>query len=90
MYMHTYGGPWRDWTPDDVRSLKALANRHGAAPAPFDIVVGGKPRDADWEKDRTLIRSLAEAGATWYVEYLPPNELEVMRTRIERGPLRIS
>jgi alkanesulfonate monooxygenase SsuD/methylene tetrahydromethanopterin reductase-like flavin-dependent oxidoreductase (luciferase family) len=26
MYKHTSGGPWEDWTPDDVRSLKALAD----------------------------------------------------------------
>ena len=90
MYMHDYGGPWRDWTPDDVRSLKVLVDEDRSASDPFDIVVGGRPRDDDWEKDRALIGSLAEAGATWYVEYEPPNELEVIRERIERGPLRIS
>ena len=76
--------------PGATGRLKALVDEHRAATAPFDIAVGGRPRDDDWEKDRALIGSLAEAGATWYVEYAPPTELDVMRTRIERGPLRIN
>lgn len=74
MYKHTYGGPWEDWASDDVRSLKAFIDRQRTASTPFDIALGGRSRDDDWEKDRALIRSLAEAGATWW---------------IERGPLRL-
>ena len=91
MYKHTYGGHWQDWTPDNVRSLKALVDSRRAASTPFDIALGGRHRDDDWEKDRALIASLAEAGATWWIEYLPPQMggLEEMRACIERGPLRI-
>ncbi|HLF28744.1 MAG TPA: hypothetical protein VJG32_20640 [Anaerolineae bacterium] len=31
----------------------------------------------------------AFAGATWWIEYLPPDEYQGMRACIERGPLRI-
>jgi len=91
MYKHTFGGPWEDWTPDDVRSLRAMADRQRTASAPFDIVLGGRMRDDDWDKDRALIKSLAQAGATWWVEYVPPDVggLAEARACIERGPLRI-
>ena len=91
MYKHTFGGPWQDWTPEDVRSLKSLANERRGSARPFDIVLGGRMRDDDWEKDRALIRSLAEAGATWWLEYLPPEVggLSEFRARVERGPLRV-
>jgi alkanesulfonate monooxygenase SsuD/methylene tetrahydromethanopterin reductase-like flavin-dependent oxidoreductase (luciferase family) len=91
MYKHTYGEPWKDWTPDDVRSLRAFIDGQRAASTPFDIALGGRPRSEDWERDRALIRSLAEAGATWWIEYLPPGMggLDAMRACIERGPLRI-
>ena len=90
MYKYTYGGPWEDWTSDDIRSLRAFIDGQRAASTPFDIALGGRPRSEDWEKDRALIRSLAEAGATW-IEYLPPvtGGLDAMYAGIERGPLRI-
>jgi alkanesulfonate monooxygenase SsuD/methylene tetrahydromethanopterin reductase-like flavin-dependent oxidoreductase (luciferase family) len=75
--------------PDDVRALKAFVEDHRSTSEPFDIALGGSPRRDDWEEERAYIRSLAEAGMTWWVEYVPPDDLEVMRARIERGPLRI-
>jgi hypothetical protein len=35
------------------------------------------------------MRSLADAGVTWWVEYVPASELEAMRTSVRRGPPRI-
>jgi len=35
------------------------------------------------------MKSLAEAGVTWWVEYVPAGELEEMRESVKRGPLRI-
>ena len=57
----------------------------------FDIVVGGNRRDDAWEKARELARSLAEAGATWWGEYIPldTGDLDTVRACISRGPLRI-
>jgi len=77
------------WTPADVQTLKSSIESQRTASTPFDIALGGRRRGADWEKERKLIRSLAEAGATWWIEWVPPAELDVMRTCIERGPLRI-
>jgi alkanesulfonate monooxygenase SsuD/methylene tetrahydromethanopterin reductase-like flavin-dependent oxidoreductase (luciferase family) len=81
-------------TPADVRALRELIeSRRVAQPAgsvhtPFDIVVGGHERRVDWEEERDFIRSLREAGATWWVEWLPPGEVGEMKRCIERGPVR--
>jgi alkanesulfonate monooxygenase SsuD/methylene tetrahydromethanopterin reductase-like flavin-dependent oxidoreductase (luciferase family) len=76
--------------PDDVRALKTFVEGHRLSPGPFDIVVGGSPRRDDWEEERAYIRSLAEAGITWWVEYVPPDDLDLMRACIKRGPLRVA
>lgn len=90
MYKHPGKGVSEGHTPDDVRALKAFVDSRRAASTPFEIALGGASRGEDWEQERARIRSLAEAGATWWVEYLPPSlgGLETRR-RIARGPLRI-
>jgi hypothetical protein len=51
--------------------------------------MGGDKRGEDWEADRARIASLAEAGATWWFEYVPPADLVTMRAAVARGPLRV-
>jgi alkanesulfonate monooxygenase SsuD/methylene tetrahydromethanopterin reductase-like flavin-dependent oxidoreductase (luciferase family) len=75
------------WTPDDVRALRALVERDRPG-APFDVALGGDKRGDDWQAERARIGALAEAGATWWVEYVPPAELAAMREAVARGPLR--
>ncbi len=91
MYKHTFGGPWEDWTPDDVRAFRALVDHERGASASFDIALGGRHRYEDGEAERVLIKALAEAGATWWVEYLPPQigGWDEFHTALLRGPLRI-
>ncbi len=73
--------------PEDVRALKALvASRRGTS-AGYDISVGGSRRRDDWDEERAYIKSLAEAGSTWWIEYVPPDDLDKMRACIVRGPL---
>jgi alkanesulfonate monooxygenase SsuD/methylene tetrahydromethanopterin reductase-like flavin-dependent oxidoreductase (luciferase family) len=77
-----------DWTPSDITALRAAVA--GQRPLDgFDIAVGGRARAADWEADRALIASLAQAGATWWVEWIPPADRDTMTAAIERGPLVI-
>ncbi len=75
--------------PDDVRDLKTFIEDNRATSGPFEIAVGGHPRRDDWEEERAHIRSLAETGITWWMEYVPPDDLEAMRACVERGPLRV-
>ncbi len=91
MYKQPTSGPWEDWSAADVRALRAMATQQRGANAPFDIALGGRHRGEDWDKERNLIKALAEAGATWWVEYLPPEMggLADLRAAITRGPLRV-
>jgi alkanesulfonate monooxygenase SsuD/methylene tetrahydromethanopterin reductase-like flavin-dependent oxidoreductase (luciferase family) len=71
-----------EWTPEDIRGMRAHLGPQR------DIAVGGRARAEDWSADRALIGALAEAGATWWVEWVPPADYETMRNAIARGPLR--
>jgi alkanesulfonate monooxygenase SsuD/methylene tetrahydromethanopterin reductase-like flavin-dependent oxidoreductase (luciferase family) len=81
-----------DMTPAEVQDLKSFVEKRRAnSTTPYDIALGGRHRDEDWEKDRALIKALGEAGMTWWIEYLPPTVYGVdeMRACVARGPLRI-
>jgi alkanesulfonate monooxygenase SsuD/methylene tetrahydromethanopterin reductase-like flavin-dependent oxidoreductase (luciferase family) len=82
-----------DWslTPADIQRLRADIAAQRASATPCEIVLGGNERDDDPEVTRALMRASAEAGATWWSEYVPPSigGLDVMRERIAGGPLRI-
>jgi len=75
--------------PEEVRELRALVQSWRTASGQFDIAIGGRERGADWDQERAMIRSLADAGATWWLEGVEPADLDVMRASIKRGPLRI-
>jgi alkanesulfonate monooxygenase SsuD/methylene tetrahydromethanopterin reductase-like flavin-dependent oxidoreductase (luciferase family) len=77
--------------PDDIRTLRALVQSQRGSLAGYDIAVGGSSRRPDWEEEREYIRSLAEAGVTWWIEYIPPDSgaVETVRGLIARGPLFI-
>ena len=79
----------RDWTPDDLHAFRAAvaALRPAEAP-PLEIIVGGRERQPDWAAERALIASLADAGATWWQEWIAPTDLATTRAAIARGPLR--
>lgn len=70
-------------TADDVGRLRAMAGNR-----PFDIVVGGAPRATDVDAERAHIRAVEKAGATWWVEWIPPGDRDTMRHSVDRGPLR--
>jgi alkanesulfonate monooxygenase SsuD/methylene tetrahydromethanopterin reductase-like flavin-dependent oxidoreductase (luciferase family) len=79
----------RDWTPDDVRTfLATVADLRPPGAGAFDMAVGGRERHADWQAERALIKDLSEAGATWWVEWIPPSDRTTAETAIARGPLR--
>jgi len=79
-------------TPDDIRILREYVQSQRGSLQGYDIVVGGSQRRANWDEEREYIRSLAEAGITWWTEYIPPDagDLKVVQGFIKRGPLFIS
>jgi hypothetical protein len=74
-------------TPEDVYQIRATIERERAGSGPFDLVVGGDERREDWEEERSVISSLAEAEATWWLEWVPAAGFGEMRRTILRGPL---
>jgi alkanesulfonate monooxygenase SsuD/methylene tetrahydromethanopterin reductase-like flavin-dependent oxidoreductase (luciferase family) len=84
--------PDEEFSPQDVRKLAAAAKQQRQPGAPFDIAVGHAAWqvDKDREAERAHIAALAEAGATWWSLYVPPDTEPVMRKLIANGPLRIN
>lgn len=80
-----------DMSPDDVRTLAAFVARERGTLDGYDIAVGGRARRADETAERAHVRALADAGATWWGEYLDPvvGDAAAMHAYIARGPLRI-
>jgi alkanesulfonate monooxygenase SsuD/methylene tetrahydromethanopterin reductase-like flavin-dependent oxidoreductase (luciferase family) len=78
--------------PEDIRTLRNFVQGRRGSLQRYDIVVGGSPRREDWEEEREYIKSLFEAGITWWTEYIPPDagDLETVRGLIKRRPLFIS
>lgn len=91
-YKETGDGSWQDMTPAEVSALRSEIEQQRTLAAPFDLVIGGRQRATDWEKERALIRSLAEAGLTWWGEYIEPAQLvdiPACLAYIRQGPLFI-
>lgn len=88
-YKLTDTGEWEDFTPEEVQDLRERIGSQRTSSAQFDIAIGGRRRREDWELERSYIRSLAEAGATWWMEGCPAADLDAMRAAIARGPLRV-
>jgi alkanesulfonate monooxygenase SsuD/methylene tetrahydromethanopterin reductase-like flavin-dependent oxidoreductase (luciferase family) len=82
LYRRADGDEFVRMSPDDVRDLRARAGDR-----PWTIAVGGSGRGQDAEAEREHIRSVAEAGADWWVEWVPPASRDAMRTAVARGPL---
>jgi alkanesulfonate monooxygenase SsuD/methylene tetrahydromethanopterin reductase-like flavin-dependent oxidoreductase (luciferase family) len=69
---------------DDVRDLRARAGERA-----FDILAGGWGRLKDPDAERERIRAVADAGATWWGEYIGAADRRAMRRAVGRGPLRV-
>ncbi|MFG3556627.1 LLM class flavin-dependent oxidoreductase [Micromonospora sp. NPDC047557] len=79
---------WADFTPDEVRDLVAALPPTRADGQPFDVAIGGRRRRPDERAERSYLRELAAAGATWWLEYVPVGDPAAMRAAVARGPLR--
>jgi alkanesulfonate monooxygenase SsuD/methylene tetrahydromethanopterin reductase-like flavin-dependent oxidoreductase (luciferase family) len=78
-------------TVGTVRAIKEYVQENRAATTPFDIVWEGVTPGDDPEEAASLVRPVAEAGATWWIEsrWTPPNEPEDLLRRIRQGPPRV-
>jgi len=83
-----------DMTPDDLRAMKTYIDERRTLTAPFDIIMEDETPGDDPEKAAAIVRPLAEAGMTWWLEAVwgtPETNggIEGMRARIKQGPPRI-
>jgi hypothetical protein len=88
LYKETHGGPWQDMTAQEVRALREMVEQQRGTAEAYDIAVGGRRRGEDWQHEQALIHTLAVAGATWWVEWVPPADRQTMRAAVQQGPLR--
>ena len=84
-------GAFADPTPADIAAIKAYIAERRAETTPFDIVMEGLTPGDDPARAAAIVRPLAEAGATWWIEsmWTEPNEVDDLRTRIRQGPPRV-
>ncbi len=94
-------GKMSEMTPDDLRAMKAHADENRTLTSPFDIVMeNGTPGDNP-EQAAAIVRPLAEAGLTWWLESVwavrdEQGEIadmattEHIRARVKQGPPRIA
>src|SRR5579872_6401938 len=83
-----------DFTPGDLREMKAYIEADRTLATPFDIVMEDETPGDDPAQAAEIVRPWAEAGATWWLEAVwhTPETLggiEGMRTRIKQGPPRV-
>jgi len=87
-------GSFAQMTPADIQTMKTFIDERRSQTTPFDIVMEGETPGDDREKAAAIVRPLAEAGVTWWLEAVwasPESQggLEGMRTRIKQGPPRV-
>ncbi len=83
-----------EMTPADFVAMKAFIDEQRSQTTPFDIVMEGETPGDDPEKAASIVRPLAEAGVTWWLEAVwstPQTQggVEGMRRRVRQGPPRI-
>jgi alkanesulfonate monooxygenase SsuD/methylene tetrahydromethanopterin reductase-like flavin-dependent oxidoreductase (luciferase family) len=80
-------------TPEDIRDIRAYADKHREPTILFDIIVEGETPGEDVAAASKIVRPFAEAGATWWLEDVAATPykkggIEGMRLRIKQGPPR--
>ena len=77
--------PFTPVQPDALREIVAWCQAHREAGRPFDVVLEGKTENAE---DTDYVGSVAEAGATWFIESRWDDEetAESLLERIRMGP----
>lgn len=86
VYKGSPDAEWQDMTPADIRDIRTAADGKPG----FDIALGGRERAADWDRERQHIHSVADAGATWWGEWVKPGDKQRTFDAVRRGPLRVS
>jgi hypothetical protein len=80
------GEPGQKTDPEDIKAVREFVEKRREASTPFDIVTGGRTPSKNPESVLPHVKSLADAGATWWLEEMwSLGEKDFLR-RIEQGP----
>jgi len=84
-------GSFAEMTPADIVAMKAFIDEQRSQTTLFDIVMEGETPGDDHEKAASIVRPLAEAGVTWWLEAVwstPQTQggVEGMLRRVRQGP----
>jgi alkanesulfonate monooxygenase SsuD/methylene tetrahydromethanopterin reductase-like flavin-dependent oxidoreductase (luciferase family) len=81
------GGPGAEVPPATVRAMRDWLDQR-APDHPIDLVIDGTTPTTDQDAARDRVSSLAEAGATWWIEtdWTTLGDLAALRARIDVGP----
>lgn len=87
-------GSFAEMTPDDLREMAAFVVENRTLATPFDMVMEEETPGDDPARAADIVRPLAEAGATRWLEavWKTPETLggiDGMRARIQQGPPRV-
>jgi alkanesulfonate monooxygenase SsuD/methylene tetrahydromethanopterin reductase-like flavin-dependent oxidoreductase (luciferase family) len=77
-------------TPADIAEMRAFIATERGDTTPYDIIAEGETLGDDREAAAAIVRPLAEAGATWWMEtrWFGPLGPEEIRARLRQGPPR--
>lgn len=75
-------------TAADIAAMKAYIDAERGQGTPYDIIAEGETPGDDRGGATAIVRPLAEAGATWWMEtrWFGQNRPEEIRARIRQGP----
>jgi alkanesulfonate monooxygenase SsuD/methylene tetrahydromethanopterin reductase-like flavin-dependent oxidoreductase (luciferase family) len=82
------GGPGAEVAPATVRAMRDWLDQRAARDHPIDLVIDGTTSTTDQDAARDRVSSLAEAGATWWIEtdWTTLGDVAALRARIDAGP----
>ena len=80
------GEPGQKTDPEDIKAIREFVEKHRNSPNTFDIVTGGLTPKKNPKSVLPHVKSLADAGATWWLEEMWSLGEEDFRRRIEQGP----
>ncbi len=88
-YKLTDTAEWSDFSREDVQALVPSVTRHRGSDSPsIDVAVGGRRRLDDVDAEQEAIDGAAAGGASWWLEFIPPDPRQRMLNSVGRGPLR--
>jgi alkanesulfonate monooxygenase SsuD/methylene tetrahydromethanopterin reductase-like flavin-dependent oxidoreductase (luciferase family) len=76
-------------TPADLIAIRCAIHEIRGTMQGFDLGIGGNARTGDIKRDQEKMQTFAEAGATWWTEFMPRSGFDEVSKLIAEGPIKI-